>query len=58
VTAAKLCIELFSENDLTCYYDLQDSPGAVPKEIEGKYDFLDLKTKIIDKLTEFRSVTP
>ena len=39
-------------NDLTCYYDLQQSPGATPKEIEGKYDFLD-NTKIADRLFEF-----
>ncbi|MBO3116131.1 heavy metal translocating P-type ATPase metal-binding domain-containing protein [Winogradskyella sp. DF17] len=50
----KTVFEIFNENDLTCYYDLQDSPGAVPKEIEGKYDFLS-QDKIIDKLTEFRS---
>ncbi|GGG58936.1 ATPase [Bizionia arctica] len=44
--------EIFSENDLTCYYDLQNSPGAIPKEIQGKYDFLD-QQNIIDKLLEF-----
>lgn len=44
--------EIFSENDLTCYYDLQTSPGAIPKEIEGKYDFL-AQENIIEKLTEF-----
>ncbi len=32
----KAVYELFSENDLTCYYDLQTSPGAIPKDIEGK----------------------
>lgn len=48
----KTVYELFSENDLTCYYDLQASPGAIPKEIEGKYDFLNTQ-KIIDKLVEF-----
>ena len=36
----KTVYEILSESDLTCYYDLQSSPGAVPKEIEGKYDFL------------------
>ncbi|RCW91458.1 heavy metal translocating P-type ATPase [Winogradskyella arenosi] len=49
----KTVFEIFNENDLTCYYDLQKSPGAVPKEIEGKYDFL-TQENIIDKLTEFR----
>ncbi|MCA0132165.1 heavy metal translocating P-type ATPase [Winogradskyella alexanderae] len=50
----KTVYEIFNENDLTCYYDLQQSPGAVPKEIEGKYDFLS-RDNIIEKLTEFRS---
>jgi Cu+-exporting ATPase len=48
----KTVYEIFSENDLTCYYDLQSSPGAIPKEIEGKYDFLS-QQNIIDKLVEF-----
>ena len=48
----KTVYEIFSENDLTCYYDLQTSPGFIPKEIEGKYNFL-LQENIIDKLTEF-----
>ena len=37
---------------MTCYYDFQSSPGAIPKEIEGKYDFL-LQQTIVDKLVEF-----
>ena len=49
----KTVFEIFSENELTCYYDLQNSPGAIPKEIEGKYDFL-AQENIIEKLTEFR----
>ena len=48
----KTVYEIFSENDLTSYYDLQSSPGAVPKDIKGKYDFLS-QQNIIDKLTEF-----
>jgi Cu+-exporting ATPase len=48
----KTVYEIFSENDLTCYYDLQSSPGAIPKEIEGKYDFLQ-QQNIINKLVEF-----
>ena len=31
---------------------MQSSPGAIPKEIEGKYDFLS-QENIIEKLTEF-----
>ena len=52
----KTVYELFSENDLACYYDLENSPGAIPKEIEGKYDFLS-QQNIIDKLLEFNDDT-
>ena len=31
---------------------MQDAPGAIPKEIQGKYDFLS-QENIIEKLTEF-----
>ncbi|WP_347925250.1 heavy metal translocating P-type ATPase metal-binding domain-containing protein [Pontimicrobium sp. SW4] len=48
----KTVYEIFSVNDLNCYYDLQAAPGATPKEIGGKYDFLD-NEKIADKLFEF-----
>ena len=48
----KTVYEIFSENDLTCYYDFQENPGAIPTEIQGKYDFLDNKT-ILDKLLDF-----
>lgn len=48
----KTVYEIFSENELACYYDLQNSPGAIPSEIEGKYDFLD-NEKIKEKLLEF-----
>ena len=48
----KTVYEIFSVNDLTCYYDMQQAPGATPKEIEGKYNFLD-NTKIAEKLLEF-----
>lgn len=48
----KTVFEIFSENDLTSYYDLEQNPGAIPSEIKGKYDFLD-NQKIVDKLIEF-----
>lgn len=50
----KTVYEIFSENDLACYYDLQQAPGATPKEVEGKYNFLD-NEKIIEQLLEFNS---
>ena len=48
----KTVYEIFSENDLTCYYDFQDNPGAIPTEIQGKYDFLD-NNDITEKLLDF-----
>lgn len=48
----KTVFEIFSDNDLTCYYDLDQNPGAIPEEIQGKYDFLE-NEKIVKKLIEF-----
>ena len=48
----KTVFEIFSDNDLTCYYDLDQNPGAIPEEIQGKYDFLS-NQKILKKLIEF-----
>ncbi|GAB1857120.1 heavy metal translocating P-type ATPase metal-binding domain-containing protein [Flavobacteriaceae bacterium MHTCC 0001] len=52
----KTVYEIFSLNDLTCYYDLQQAPGATPKAIEGKYNFLD-NDKIVERLLEFNDDT-
>ncbi|MDC6403729.1 MULTISPECIES: heavy metal translocating P-type ATPase [Maribacter] len=48
----KTVYEIFSENDLSYYYDLQTSAGSTPTAIEGKYDFLETE-RIVEKLTEF-----
>lgn len=48
----KTVYEIFSVNELTCYYDLQQAPGSTPKEIAGKYNFLD-NNKIVESLLEF-----
>ncbi|WP_439128616.1 heavy metal translocating P-type ATPase [Polaribacter sp.] len=48
----KTVYEIFSENDLTCYYNFQDNPGAIPTEIQGKYDFLE-QEEIVKKLLDF-----
>jgi Cu+-exporting ATPase len=48
----KTVYEIFFENDLTCYYDFQDTPGATPSVIEGKYDFLE-NNSIQEKLFDF-----
>ncbi|UQD57385.1 heavy metal translocating P-type ATPase metal-binding domain-containing protein [Flavobacterium sp. K5-23] len=49
----KTVYEIFSLNDLTCYYDFENSPGASPQDIGGKYDFLDNES-IVSKLLEFQ----
>ena len=49
----KTVYEIFSANDMSCYYDFQASPGATPLDINGKYDFLD-DENIIAKLLEFQ----
>ncbi|WP_299114536.1 heavy metal translocating P-type ATPase metal-binding domain-containing protein [uncultured Winogradskyella sp.] len=49
----KTVFEIFNENDLICYYDLQNAPGAIPEGVEGKYDFLS-QENIIERLTEYR----
>ncbi|WP_438425880.1 heavy metal translocating P-type ATPase [Aquimarina macrocephali] len=48
----KTVFEIFSTHDLSCYYDLQSAPGAIPEEIQGKYDYLDTAS-IAEKLIEF-----
>jgi Cu+-exporting ATPase len=48
----KTVFEIFSDNDLTCYYNFQDNPGALPTEIKGKYNFLD-NIEIVENLLEF-----
>ncbi|PWA10897.1 heavy metal translocating P-type ATPase [Flavobacterium laiguense] len=49
----KTVYEIFSLNDLTCYYDFENAPGATPQDISGKYDFLDNES-IVAKLLEFQ----
>lgn len=52
----KTVYEIFSKNDMSCYYDFQASPGATPLDIKGKYDFLD-NEEIVTKLLEFQEDT-
>lgn len=49
----KTVYEIFSTNDMSCYYDFQANPGATPLDINGKYDFLD-DENIVSKLLEFQ----
>lgn len=52
-TGCKTVYEIFTINDLTSYYDFEKSPGATPKDIKGKYDFLENET-ILAKVLEFQ----
>ncbi len=52
----KTVYEIFSQNDMTCYYDFQSAPGATPQDIQGKYTFLD-NEDIVEKLLEFKDET-
>lgn len=52
----KTVYEIFSLNDLSCYYDFEKSPGASPQDIKGKYDFLE-NENIVSKLLEFQEDT-
>ncbi|CAM3694738.1 cytochrome cbb3 oxidase maturation protein CcoI [Flavobacterium saliperosum S13] len=55
-SGCKTVYEIFSLNDLTCYYDFENAPGATPQDIKGKYDFLD-NEDIVSKLLEFQEDT-
>jgi Cu+-exporting ATPase len=48
----KTVYEILSNNELGCYYDLQSTPGTIPSDIKGKYNYLENEI-IIEKLLEF-----
>lgn len=48
----KTVFDILHDNDLSYYYDLENTPGISPKDIAGKYDFLDNEA-IVEKLLEF-----
>ena len=48
----KTVYEILNTNELTCYYDLESSPGTIPSDIKGKYNYLE-NEEIIEKLLEF-----
>ncbi|NBL64038.1 HAD-IC family P-type ATPase [Flavobacterium sp. NST-5] len=49
----KTVYEIFSVNDLTAYYDFAKNPGAIPQNVQGKFNFLD-NEKIVAKLLDFQ----
>lgn len=48
----KTVFEILHESELSTYYDFEKSPGKIPEEIQGKYDYLD-NEQISSKLFEF-----
>ena len=48
----KTVYEILADSDLSFYYDIEKTPGISPKEIAGKFDFLD-NSDIVEKLLEF-----
>lgn len=50
-SGCKTVYEIFSDNNLTTYYDIQKAPGATPVS-ERKFDFLD-NEQIVNKLLSF-----
>lgn len=48
----KTVYDILNENDLSFYYELEQSPGTTPSRIEGKFDFLENEA-IASKLLEF-----
>lgn len=45
--------DLLSENGLCTYYDFEKNPGAVPKNTESKYRYLE-QQEIVDQLLDFK----
>ena len=52
----KTVYEILNQNELSCYYDVEQTPGTIPKEIKGKFDYLD-NQDIAAKLIEFTDGT-
>ena len=48
----KTVYEILNQHELSCYYDLETAPGIIPKDIQGKFDYLD-NEEISKKLIEF-----
>lgn len=51
-SGCKTVYQIFEENNLTCYYDMQSSPGATPPDLEGRFDYLE-NEEIVEKLIDF-----
>ncbi|WKW46829.1 heavy metal translocating P-type ATPase metal-binding domain-containing protein [Myroides sp. JBRI-B21084] len=49
----KTVYDLFESNGLTNYYNFEKNPGAAPKDVTSKYNYLDNEA-IADKLLDFK----
>ena len=52
----KTVYEILNQSELSCYYDLEQTPGSIPKEIQGKFDYL-TNPDIAEKLISFSDGT-
>lgn len=48
----KTVYEILNANELSCYYDFEATPGTIPSDIKGKYNYLE-NNEIVAKLLEF-----
>ena len=48
----KTVYEILNANELGCYYDFETTPGTIPSEIKGKYNYLENES-IVEKLLAF-----
>ena len=48
----KTVYEILNTNELSCYYDFETTPGTIPSDIKGKYNYLE-NDSIVEKLSEF-----
>ena len=55
-SGCKTVFEIFQQNELSYYYELQESPGSSPEINRGKYDFLD-DDEIVENLLSFHDST-
>jgi Cu+-exporting ATPase len=52
----KTVYQILNQSELGCYYDFEQAPGTIPKDIKGKYDYLD-NAEIAQKIIEFNDGT-
>ena len=48
----KTVYEILNTSELGCYYDFEATPGTIPSDIKGKYNYLE-NEEIVEKLLEF-----